>query len=49
MGLFHTVMNWMDTDDIKTSAIRLIEVSSCLMFMIIGVTVVAQRLFEGIF
>lgn len=49
MGLFNTVMNWMDTDDIKTSGIRLTEFSFCLVFMIIGVAVVAERLFESIF
>lgn len=49
MDLFKTVMNWWQVDDIKTAAIRLTEVSFCLLFMIIGITVVAQRLFEGIF
>lgn len=49
MGLFKTVMNWWQVDDIKTAAIRLAEFSFCLVFMIIGVAVVAERLFENIF
>ena len=49
MSLFRTIMQWMDTDDDKTSAIRLIEVSSCLLLMIVGATAIAQRLFESIF
>lgn len=49
MSLFNTVMEWMNTDDNKTSAIRLMEVSACLLFMIVGVTAITQRLFESIF
>ena len=56
MSLFKTISTWIEADDAKTptarlitSGIRLTELSFCLVFMIIGVTVVAQRLFESIF
>lgn len=56
MSLFKTILTWIEADDEKTptarlitSGIRLTEFSFCLVFMIIGVTVVAERLFESIF
>jgi hypothetical protein len=56
MSLFKTITTWIEADDKKTptarlitSGIRLTEFSFCLVFMIIGVTVVAERLFESIF
>lgn len=56
MSLFKTITKWIEADDKETSAARLItsgirltEFSFCLVFMIIGVTVVAERLFESIF
>lgn len=56
MSLFKTITKWIEADDAKTptarlitSGIRLTEFSFCLVFMIIGVAVVAERLFESIF
>ena len=50
MSLFKTITKWIEADDEKTPiGIRLTEFSFCLVFMIIGITVVAQRLFESIF
>lgn len=56
MSLFKTITKCIEADDAKTPAARLItsgiqltEFSFCLVFMIIGVTVVAERLFESIF
>ena len=56
MSLFKTISTWIEADDEKTptarlitSGIRLTEFSFCLVFMIIGVAVVAERLFENIF
>lgn len=56
MSLFKTITKWIQADDketpaarLITSGIRLTEFSFCLVFMIIGVTVVAERLFESIF
>lgn len=56
MSLFKTISTWIEADDEKTptarlitSGIRLTEFSFCLVFMIIGITVVAERLFESIF
>lgn len=56
MSLFKTITTWIEADDketpaarLITSGIRLTGFSFCLVFMIIGITVVAQRLFESIF
>lgn len=56
MSLFKTILTWIEADDAKTPAARLITsgirltgFNFCLVFMIIGVTVVAERLFESIF